>query len=144
MRNDGFRLGVAALVVAACSPAPPSGATTADTATIDTARTDIAVSFVNRVWSVAESAQIATGETRVFLSDGTMLMTGPNSTPALGKWRVEGGALTITEEGQDYPVDVLELTADVFRIRIRGPGQPVDIRFAPAEQPAIPVNRPAE
>lgn len=100
-------------------------------------------SFVNRVWTVAESPQVAAGETRVFLSNGTMIMTEPNSTPAFGRWQVTAGALSITEEGREYPVDVVELTADVFRIRIRGPGEPVVIRFVPAEQPAIAVNPPA-
>ena len=99
---------------------------------------------MNRVWTVAESPQVAAGDTRVFLSDGTMVLSGPNSTPAFGTWRVTNGALTITEEGREYPVDVLELTGDVFRIRIRGPGEPVEIRFAPAEQPAVSVNPPAQ
>ena len=99
--------------------------------------------FVNRVWRVAESPQIAVGDLRVFLTDSTMVMTSPHATAAFGSWRVRDGQLSITEEGRDYPVDVLELSADVFRIRIRGPGEPVEIRFAPAEQPVIPVNPPA-
>ena len=96
-------------------------------------------SFVNRVWVVAESPQVTAGETRVFLSDGTLVMTSPQGTPAFGAWRVRDGQLTITEESRDYPVDVLELSADVFRIRIRGPGEPVVIRFAPAEQTIVAV-----
>ncbi len=100
--------------------------------------------FVNRVWTVAESPQVATGDTRVFLSDGTMVMTGPHSTPAFGRWQVKEGGLTFTEEGREYPVDIVELTADVFRIRIRGPGEPVVIRFAPAGQPAVAINPPAQ
>ena len=63
---------------------------------------------------------------------------------ALGSWRVRDGRLSITEEGRDYPVDVLELGADVFRIRIRGPGEPVEIRFAPAEQVVVPLERSAQ
>ena len=92
-----------------------------------------AVSFVNRVWTVAESPQVAAGELRVFLGDSTLVMASPNGTPAFGRWRIEDGRLSITEEGRDYPVDILQLTADVFHIRIRGPGEPVVIRFAPAE-----------
>ena len=104
----------------ACSPAAPA-------------------SFVNRVWVVAESPQVAVGETRVFLADGTLVMTSPHGTPAFGAWRVRDGRLTITEEGRDYPVDVLELSGDRFRIRIRGPGEPVDIRFVPAKQANVNV-----
>ena len=101
-------------------------------------------SFVNRVWVVAESPQVAVGEMRVFLSDSTLVMTSPHGTPAFGSWRVRDGQLTITEEGRDYPVDVLELTPDVFRIRIRGPGEPVDIHFAPAEQTITAVKPAAQ
>jgi hypothetical protein len=95
-----------------------------------------AASFVNRVWVVAESEQVAGGELRVFLSEGTLVMAAPHATPAFGSWRYRGDSLTITEEGRDYPVDIVELTEDTFRIRIRGPGEPVLIRFRPA--------RPAE
>ena len=74
-------------------------------------------------------------------------MASSHGTPAFGTWRVRDGNLSITEEGREYPVDVLELTADVFRIRIRGPGEPVVIRFAPADavrrsgEPAGPAVR---
>jgi hypothetical protein len=43
-------------------------------------------------------------------------------------------SLKITEESQEYAVDILELTRDSFRIRMHNPGEPVVIRFAPAEQ----------
>ncbi len=56
-------------------------------------------------------------------------MASPNATPALGSWRYGGGQLTITEEGRDYPVDIVELDETALRLRIRGPGDPVDIRF---------------
>lgn len=86
---------------------------------------------------VAESQQVAPGELRVFLSEGTLVMASPHGTPALGSWRYRGGRLTITEEGLPYDVDILELRQSAFRIRIHGPGEPVDIRFEPAGQPAV-------
>ena len=127
------RLAALALVLSAACSAP---APEADSAPVAAAPADsVAPSFVNRVWTVAESEQVAAGDTRVFLEGGTLVMTSPNATPAFGAWRVEDGQLIITEEGIDYRVDVLELTADRFRIRINSPGEPVTILFRPADQP---------
>jgi hypothetical protein len=95
-----------------------------------------APSFVNRVWTVAESKQVAPGELRVFLSEGTLVMASPHAKPALGSWRRQDGRLTITEEGLEYRVDIVELTDDAFRIRIHSPGEPVEILFRPAGSPA--------
>jgi len=92
------------------------------------------VSFVNRVWVVAQSRHVEPGELRVFLSDGTLVMASPHSKPAFGQWRSEGGRLTITEEGRNYPTEILALTENAFRIRINGPGEPVEIVFEPAPQ----------
>ena len=63
-------------------------------------------------------------------------MASPHSTPAFGQWASAAGRLTITEEGRDYPADILALDEDAFRIRINGPGEPVEILFAPAPQVA--------
>jgi hypothetical protein len=52
--------------------------------------------------------------------------------PAFGTWSYNDGRLTITK-GLKYNVDILGITRDTFRIRIHSPGQPVVIRFAPAE-----------
>jgi hypothetical protein len=91
-------------------------------------------SFINRVWAVTESEQVAAGDLRVFLAEGTLVMASSHATPAFGSWRYENGQLTITEESIEYPVDILELGEETFTIRMRGPGEPVVIRFAPAEQ----------
>ena len=121
------------LAIAACSKTEPP-APAADPA----AQQIVAQpSFINKVWSVAESPQVEIGSLRIFLSDGTMVMASPNSTPAFGSWAYDGGRLTITEEGRDYPVEILALSESEFRIRINGPGEPVDIRFEPAKQEAI-------
>lgn len=97
-------------------------------------------SFINRVWEVSESDQVARGSLRVFLSDGTLVMASSHATPALGTWRYQDGHLTITEEGQQYKVDILSLSRNTFRIRIHSPGEPVVIRFAPAAQHALQGN----
>ena len=110
--------------LAPAAPAPSPGGTGAGEAPIAT--------FVNRVWVVESSEQVTRGSLRVFLSDGTMVMASPNATPALGAWERRGDGLTITEESIRYPVEILELEGDRFRIRIDGPGEPVEILFAPA------------
>ena len=101
--------------------------------------------FVNKVWSVAESPQVEIGSLRAFLADGTLVMSSPNSTPAFGTWNYDNKRLTIIEEGLKYDVDILELTDDTFRIRMHNPGEPVEIRFAPADQAPLAltaVNKP--
>ena len=139
-------LGAAALLLLAlpgCSrPAPAPGAD-AGTSSAPAGRPAGPITFVNRVWTVTESPQVALGDIRVFLSDSTLVMASRHGTPALGRWSVAGGQLSITEEGRTYPVDVLELSEDVFRIRIRGPGEPVYIQFGPAPQPAVPLQSTA-
>jgi hypothetical protein len=114
-------------------PTPPPGGT---------ASTQAPASFINRVWTVAQSEQVAVGELRVFLSDGTLVMASTRGTPAFGTWTYQGGQLAITEEGRKYSVEILELTSDTFHIRIRGPGDPVVIRFRQAESPRLSGDLP--
>lgn len=124
----------AALALTACaereSPEPVPPATTESSAP---ARPDGQTSFVGKVWQVAESEQVAIGSIRVFLPDGTLVMTSPQATPTFGSWRIDGGHLTITEEGHDYPTDILALSDYAFRIRMNSPGEPVEILFEPAQ-----------
>jgi hypothetical protein len=84
------------------------------------------------VWRVSESSSVAPGTLYVFLSEGTLIITSPNSKPALGRWKYEGGALTMVEEGVPYKVDVLKLSKEEFRIRSNNPGEPVEITLVPA------------
>ena len=140
---------VTSLALAGCerSEAPQPEQAPADTAAPDARvppHTTEAASFVNRVWVVAESKQVERGELRVFLSDGTLVMASPNSTPAFGQWSSEGGRFTITEEGRNYPTEILALNEDAFRIRINGPGDPIEILFAPAPQVAPETAAAAE
>jgi hypothetical protein len=88
--------------------------------------------FVNRVWSVQSSNAVAAGQLYVFLSEGTLVIASPNGTPALGRWTQQDQAFTMIEEGIAYPVEILELTQDRFRIRMRNPGEPVEMTLVPA------------
>jgi hypothetical protein len=92
---------------------------------------DSAVSFVDKVWRVSNSSSVAPGTLYVFLSEGTLVITSPNSKPALGRWKYEDGSFTMVEEGVPYKVDVLKLSKDEFRIRSNNPGEPVEITLVP-------------
>ena len=87
--------------------------------------------FVDVVWKVAASPTVAVGTLYVFLSDGTLVITSPHSKPALGRWtRKAPTALTMIEEGVAYPVEILQLDREQFRVRVTNPGDPVEITFA--------------
>ncbi|MCY1077801.1 hypothetical protein [Archangium lansingense] len=90
-------------------------------------------SFINKVWKVDASPTIQKGQLYVFLSEGTLVIAAGNGTPSLGTWRYQKGALTMVEESIAYPVDILELTADTFRIRVNNPGEPVEMTLIPAD-----------
>jgi len=124
---------------ACAAPPPPSSPTQAEPTFITAAPAVAPVAspatFVNRVWRVADSTAVAPGQLYVFLSEGTLVMTSPSSTPSLGTWRRDGAGFTMVEDGRPYRVDILALTEEEFRIRSHNPGQPVDIRLVPAGFP---------
>jgi len=127
---------VSLLAITACErseQAQPAPAAAPEPATAPVSA-EAGPSFVNRVWEVAESSPIEHGSLRVFLADGTLVMASPHATPAFGTWRYDDGRLTIIEEGLEYPTDILALNESEFRIRMHSPGEPVEIRFAPAKQ----------
>ncbi|MBC7806538.1 MAG: YbaY family lipoprotein [Akkermansiaceae bacterium] len=117
---------VALIVRAVAGPAPtpvrpPSGGAPAG--------------FMNTVWKVRTSRQVAPGQLYTFLSDGTLVIASKNSKPAFGSWTFKNGVLTMTEEGRRYPVEILALTPGEFRIRVRNPGSPVEMTLVPARAP---------
>jgi len=93
-----------------------------------------APSFVNRVWKVQSSNAVAPGQLYVFLAEGTLVIASQTGTPAVGKWTQQDQTFTMIEEGIAYAVEILELTQDRFRIRMRNPGEPVEMTLVPAAQ----------
>jgi len=117
------------IALAGCAPQPAGETPPANTAATPAA----APMFVNRVWQVEKSPQIAPGALYTFFSDGVLVITSAGNLPLVGAWARRDSGLTMTEEGITYPVDLVELTAERFHIRIRGPGEPVEIEFVPAK-----------
>ncbi|NKF21915.1 hypothetical protein [Solimonas marina] len=122
------------LMVVACheAGAPPKQKGEASVADAVAATLEAPRGFEDRVWRVSESTAVAPGTLYAFLSDGTLLVTAPGNKPSLGAWAYEHGSLTMTEQGQTYPTEILTLKADEFRIRSHNPGTPVDITLRPA------------
>jgi len=112
---------------AGCSSPVPSGQTS-------TRPRRATPSFVNKVWSVQSSNAVAPGQLYVFLSEGTLVIASPNGTSALGRWKQDVQTFTMVEESISYAVEILELTQDRFRIRMRNPGEPVEMTLVPAAE----------
>src|SRR3546814_9949974 len=112
-----------ALMLNACSRSTPPPATAAMPASAINAPAD----FVDRVWRVQASSAVEPGMLYAFLSDGTLVITAHGSTPTVGKWKYENGALTMIEQGQSYPTDIVVLSADQFTIRSHNPGPPAEL-----------------
>ena len=85
--------------------------------------------FADKVWRVKSSGTVQADTTYAFLSDGTLVVDSPGGTPMRGQWRFEGGKLTMVEEGQSYPTDILRLDASELHLRSHNPGEPVDIEL---------------
>ncbi|WP_372828225.1 hypothetical protein [Polaromonas sp.] len=120
---------LALVLAAACSE-------TSDTADKLTPAAQLPASkpgFVNKVWEVGLSSGVSPGMLYVFLSDGTLAMTSPNSKATFGAWTLKDGAFTMIEDSLAYRVDILSLSDDAFRIRSHNPGGSVEISMVPAK-----------
>jgi len=94
--------------------------------------------FANKVWKVKESSAVAVDTTYTFLPTGALVIDSHQGLPAYGKWTYINGALTMIEEGQSYPTDILRMDDEVFEIRSNNPGQPVTITLVPAVGMPLP------
>jgi hypothetical protein len=95
------------------------------------------LSLQNRVWVVERSNAVAIRSARIFLWDGTLVMTGPGSEPAFGRWVFERGRLRIIEEGIAYETEILESAGDRLRLRLLSPGEPVTLEMRDARPPWV-------
>lgn len=97
--------------------------------------------FVDKVWRVKSSSAVEADTVYAFLSDGTLVIDSPNGTPMRGQWRYEGGKLTMVEDGQSYPTDILRLDASELHLRSHNPGEPVDIVLTLAPEAPLPSSK---
>lgn len=123
------------LLAAACSrePEPPPVAAVPATPPVS-----VKPGFVNKVWEVSVSTGVAPGTLYAFLSDGTLVITSPNTKAAFGAWTYNNGALTMTEESQEYKVNILNLSHEELRLKSNNPGGSVEILLVPARVAPLP------
>ena len=95
------------------------------------------LSLQNRVWVVESSNAVAVRSVRIFLWDGTLVMTGPGSEPAFGRWTFERGRLRIVEAGIAYETDILESSGNRLHLRMNSPGEPVLLEMRDARPPWV-------
>ncbi len=94
--------------------------------------------FINKVWEVSLSTGVAPGTLYAFLSDGTLVVTSPNSKPAFGAWTYKNGKLTMIEEAQESITDILSLNHDELRLKSHNPGGSIEIVLVPARVAPLP------
>jgi hypothetical protein len=98
----------------------------------------MAPAFVNTRWRADTGSGVEVGTFYTFNGDGTLLIEAPSGTPAFGAWRYVDGALTMTEEGIDYPTDIVAQDAEHVHLRSHNPGGVVElvlVRDTPATAP---------
>ena len=66
------------------------------------------------------------------------MITSPNSKPVFSAWTYKNNKLTMIEDSQEYPTDILSLTHDELRLRSNIPGGSVEILLVPARVTPLP------
>lgn len=125
----------ALLLLAACSREPD---TVAAAHAPTTPPSSVKPAFINKVWEVSLSTGVSPGMLYAFLSDGTLVITSPNSKAAFGAWTYTNGKLTMIEDAQEYKTDILNLSHDELRLRSHNPGGSVEIVLVPARVAPLP------
>jgi hypothetical protein len=126
---------VALVLVAGCSKEPEP----VDLAHAPTpSPASVKPGFINKVWEVNLSTGVAPGTLYAFLSDGTLVVSSPNSKAAFGAWTFKNGKLTMIEEAQEYKTDILTLNHDELRLKSHNPGGSIEIVLVPARVAPLP------
>ena len=141
----------ATLVLAACqapdatTPAAAPPVAEAPPAAVPSPRTlptsdDPRTVLAGTTWRVAPADAADAGATYAFHPDGTLVVDSPHGTPMTGAWAVDGaGALSMTEEGIRYPVDLVVHDADHITLRSHNPGGVAEIVLERAAGRPLPA-----
>jgi len=90
------------------------------------------LAFVGQVWTVTDSEQVHPGSYYAFIPEGTLVTASDGNLASLGQWSFKNGKLTMVEDGRPYNVEILEQNKNSLKLRINGPGEPVEMTLAPA------------
>jgi hypothetical protein len=111
---------------AATAPAPEPAPAPTPTPVVPSPVTR-APTFVGAPWHAIAGSGVEAGTRYTFQPDGVLLVEAPSGTPAQGAWRYENDALTMTEEGIDYPTDIVSQDATHLVLRSHNPGGTMDL-----------------
>lgn len=102
-----------------------------------------APSFTGKVWTRADSPDLP-GVMRVFLADGTLVMDSCWETYRLAQWKqVSDRSLTIVEDGQEIPAEILDAPENELRLRLTlVGGETKDEVYQPAPVPYVCPDMP--
>lgn len=145
---------IAALLLAACQPTPPPAAEAPAVpapeapappaapeapAVPDAPAIPTAAQLSAHVWTIESSSAVAVGTHYSFLADGTLVIQQGEDPPGVGAWKLEDGALTLTEEGQAYPTDIVSYAPERLELRSHNPGGTVTLVLVPDPTATLPA-----
>ena len=87
----------------------------------------VAPAFLGTTWRADTGSGVEAGTRYTFMQDGSLLVVQPSGTPMQGSWRMVDGGLVMTEEGIDYPTEVVLHDAEHLHLRSHNPGGVVEL-----------------
>ena len=109
------------------SAAPSTPSPAAEPAPVPSTPIAVAPAFLGTVWRADTGSGVEAGTRYTFLADGSLLVEQPSGTPMHGAWRMVDGSLVMTEEGIDYPTEVVLHDAEHLHLRSHHPGGVVEL-----------------
>lgn len=98
--------------------------------------------FVGKVW-VSTDASAAPGTFRIFLPEGTLVMSSCRETYRLAPWRmIDADRLEWTEDTARIEARVTQLTSDRLQLRLQLRGHVEEQTYRPAQVPGVCPDMP--
>ena len=98
--------------------------------------------LVDRVWVVEEARVVPAGSRYIFLSDNQFVVAVPGAAPTAGTWAEALDGLVTTAARVTSELQVLELTPERLRLRVRTPKTESEMTLGPAVRPPAPPPAP--